>query len=220
MSNIRISDLDQVADSTTAKLLIDGVFPFSQKNVSNNNELTTYRATFQQLLDLFTALNSSTYILPPGLIMPYGGASTADIKPLHGWKICNGDLLPKAGYLALYGVIGDTYGGAAGDNRYFKLPDLRGRTLIGAGKGTNLQNYTRGTSDGFEAVALTTSQMPIHSHTYEKMNVEASNNADATSTGGINIYNSSTTLYTSENGSGASHPNMQPYTVINYIIKT
>jgi len=220
MSNIRISELEQVAASTTAKLLIEGVFPFSQKNVSDNDNLTTYKATFQQLLDLFTALNSSTYILPPGLIMPYGGESTTAIKPLNGWKICNGSQLLKADYSALYAVIGDTYGGAAVDSLYFKLPDLRGRTLIGAGAGPGLQSYVRGINGGAEDITLGINQMPKHSHQYEKMNVEANNKASATSSGGITVYNSSSNLFTTDNGGGSPHPNMQPYTVINYIIKT
>ena len=217
MSNIRISDLEQVA---AAKLLIDGVFPFSQKNVSNNEELTTYKATFQQLLDLLTTLNSSTYILPPGLIMPYGGTEAAfnQIKPSNGWKLCNGDQISKADYSALFAVIGNTYGGAAGNTALFRLPDLRGRTLIGAGQGTNLGSYLLGLQGGVEDVTLGISQIPSHSHTYDRGNsccaFTKGNTNSALDPQGTNVSSSSTA------GGSNSHPNMQPYTVINYIIKT
>ena len=219
MSNIRISELDPVA---ATKLLIEGVFPFSQKNVSNNNEVTTYKATFQQLLDLFTALNSITYILPSGLIMPYGGTDTAFnlIKPLNGWKICNGDEISKAEYSALFAVIGNTYRGASTNSTLFKLPDLRGRTLIGSGQGPSLPSYSLGIEGGTETVILNINQIPAHTHTYDrgfsnKMFQSGTNQSALDPQGVPNpLSNSGST------GSNLPHNNMQPYTVINYIIKT
>lgn len=220
MSNIRISELEQVA---AAKLLIDGVFPFSQKNVSNNDELTTYKATFQQLLDLLTTLNSSTYILPPGLIMPYGGTEAAFnlIKPSNGWKICNGAQISIVDYSALFAVIGTTYGGATVDKALFRLPDLRGRTLIGAGQGTGLGNYLLGMQGGVEDVALVLPQIPSHTHTVSVPNM-VNNEVTASSANVLNHTgpSGSETKTSSSAGNGNSHNNMQPYTVINYIIKT
>lgn len=210
MSNIRISELIQVTDLT-----LDGVFPLSQPDLTNNDVMTTYSANLQQVLDLFAV------IFPTGLILPYGGKDVTSAffqTSLKGWSLCDGSSLVKSNFTALYAAIGDTYGASTNT---FKLPDLRGRTLIGAGQGTGLVgDYILGAAAGVEAVVLGTTNLPKHSHTYEKMNVEANNKAAATSSGGITVYNGSTTLFTSENGSGAAHNNMQPYTVINYIIKT
>lgn len=226
MSNIRISELDQVA---ATKLLIDGVFPFSQKNVNNNDALTTYKATFQQLLDLLTTLNSSTYLLPPGLIMPYGGSETAFnlIRPFNGWKICNGAQISKVDYSALFAVIGTTYGGANVNQALFSLPDLRGRTLIGAGQSGSLTNRILGISDGDESVNLSTNQIPSHNHAVLHLGSHtsfATGNAQTaydSYQGGSNFISvADDGFQTGNRGGSQSHNNMQPYTAINYIIKT
>ena len=52
------------------------------------------------------------------------------------WALCAGQQMLVAQYQALYAVIGNRYGGTAGQN--FNLPDLRGRTAIGAGTGPGL----------------------------------------------------------------------------------
>lgn len=61
-----------------------------------------------------------------GTIMAVG----YDYAPL-GWLPCNGQLLPVQPYQALYALLGNNYGGVAGQT--FALPDLRGYTVIGAG---------------------------------------------------------------------------------------
>ena len=60
-----------------------------------------------------------------GTIIPYAGQVLPD-----GYAFCQGDLLSIAQYPELFSVIGTTYGG---DGRVtFALPDLRGRTPLGA----------------------------------------------------------------------------------------
>lgn len=67
-------------------------------------------------------------------------------------------------YPALYAVIGTTYGGNA--SSYFNLPDLRGRSPVGTGQGTYLQNVTLGQKRGSDTpITLTQAQMPSHTHT-------------------------------------------------------
>lgn len=50
-----------------------------------------------------------------------------------GWAFCDGQELLIAEYRGLHAMLGTTYGGNG--TTTFKLPDLRGRTAMGAGRG-------------------------------------------------------------------------------------
>lgn len=60
-----------------------------------------------------------------GTIMAVG----FDYAP-RGWALCNGQLLPIQGNTALFTLLGTVYGGDG--KTTFGLPDLRGRTIVGA----------------------------------------------------------------------------------------
>ncbi|MBV7327265.1 tail fiber protein [Chloroflexi bacterium TSY] len=80
----------------------------------------------------------------------------------RNWAFCDGTTLMIKDNTSLFSVIGTTYGG---DGRTtFCLPDLRGRTPIGAGGGVGLSHYYWGQTVGVERVELSTSQIPSHSH--------------------------------------------------------
>ena len=80
----------------------------------------------------------------------------------RGWAKCEGQLLPIAQYSALFSLLGTSYGG---DGRTtFGLPDLRGRSAIGAGQGPGLSNYPQGAPGGHETTTLTVQNMPSHNH--------------------------------------------------------
>lgn len=50
----------------------------------------------------------------------------------RGWAMCEGQLLPLNQHMALFSLLGTTYGG---DGRTtFALPDLRGRVPVGVGR--------------------------------------------------------------------------------------
>ena len=78
------------------------------------------------------------------------------------WKFCHGQVLNIADYPAAHAVIGTAYGGDGITT--FQLPDMRGRTLVGAGHGAGLSERIFGTTGGAETVTLTSEQLPAHSH--------------------------------------------------------
>ncbi|AZI24174.1 phage tail protein [Pedobacter sp. G11] len=78
------------------------------------------------------------------------------------WAICNGQTLAIRTYTTLYAVIGTYYGGDGTST--FKLPDLQGRTIVGAGQGQGLTAYSLGDAEGTEAVAVGMSEMSAHTH--------------------------------------------------------
>ena len=51
----------------------------------------------------------------------------------EGWALCDGALLAPSANPTLFSILGTTYGGNGSTT--FALPDLRGRTLVGAGTG-------------------------------------------------------------------------------------
>ncbi|WP_310557140.1 tail fiber protein [Flavobacterium sp.] len=78
------------------------------------------------------------------------------------WAFCQGQTINIASNTAMFSILGVTYGGNGTTN--FKLPDLQGRTIIGAGQGPGLSAYNLGQVGGAEAVTLTSQQMPAHIH--------------------------------------------------------
>lgn len=78
-------------------------------------------------------------------------------RPMRGWARCEGQLLPIHQNQALYAILGTRYGGNGVTT--FGLPDLRGRVPRGIGIQTPL-----GAFGGVRQVALTTAQMPSHTH--------------------------------------------------------
>ncbi|WP_077530385.1 phage tail protein [Vreelandella utahensis] len=73
-----------------------------------------------------------------------------------------GQQLAISEYSALYSLLGTQYGGNG--TTVFSLPDMRGRSPVGAGQGPGLTNVPRGSKRGSESVTLTTPQLPSHSH--------------------------------------------------------
>ena len=89
---------------------------------------------------------------PVGTIVMYGGS----VAPA-GWLLCDGAAVSRTTYSELWGVLGTTFG--SGDTvNTFNLPDLTDRFPLGPGA------RALGNSGGAEEVALTTAQLPSHSH--------------------------------------------------------
>jgi microcystin-dependent protein len=76
-----------------------------------------------------------------------------DFAP-SGWALADGQLLSIQDNLALFTVIGTTYGGDG--KTTFALPNLDGRTTIGAGG-----VFPAGDASGFDSVFLTTDEVSI-----------------------------------------------------------
>lgn len=79
-----------------------------------------------------------------------------------GWASCDGQLLPISQNTALFSLLGTYYGGDGKSN--FALPNLNGRTPIGAGQGTGLSDYSLGDMGGADSVTLLTNEIPYHTH--------------------------------------------------------
>ena len=143
-----------------------------------------------------------------------------------GWAMCDGQLVPIAQNIALFSLIGTTYGGNG--QTTFALPDLRGRAPMQFGQGPGLTPRAHGEALGTEAHPLALTEIPNHSH---PLGASAGNGTSdavaggvlASSPAGIPQYggNSDTTLAVDTvglAGGNQPHNNMQPYLVVNFII--
>jgi microcystin-dependent protein len=154
----------------------------------------------------------------------------------RSWAFCAGQILSIAQNTALFSILGTTYGGNG--QTTFALPDLRGRTPVGAGQGPGLSNISLGQVSGSETVTLLTTQMPAHTHTLTgNVTMQVNNDTagltdDATNRrfGAIgNVFTSATTdlvnmaplnstLAIGIAGNSQPVPIRNPYLGMNYII--
>ncbi len=145
----------------------------------------------------------------------------------RGWAYCDGQLLAVSQNDALFSLFGTNYGG---DGRTtFGLPDMRGRIPIHAGSGPGLSSRRLGEKSGAETVALSSSQIPSHSHTtqgyatsHKADNVDPTDNVPASSS--VNCYSaeapdtSMADFAVSTAGASQSHTNMMPFLCVHFIV--
>ena len=178
------------------------------------------------------ANNTNTSATPAGAILQFAGSTAPD-----GWLICNGDTVSRSTYANLFAAIGEAYGAGNGSTT-FKIPDLRGRVPVGAGQGSGLSNRVLAVSGGQQSAALSINQIPAHTH-FMFADASVSNNTGFTTAttqvpkeGGIlgdasqdhKYRMKSTTVAaslgkTSSVGSSSAVGRMQPFLVVNHIIK-
>jgi microcystin-dependent protein len=194
------SQLNSLLSQSSASTIYLAQVAASATYVTQTSASTTYltqtsasTAYAAKSLEATVAALSTT---PVGTIVMYGGTTAPT-----GWLLCNGQ--STSGYTALAAIVGGT------------VPDLRGRAPIGYGQGSGLTNRaTIGATTGAETHTLITSEMPIHNHSGYIFGSGSGN----TGLGATTIANTATT--TGNAGGDQPHNNMQPSTVVNFIIKT
>ena len=154
-------------------------------------------------------------LIPVGAVFAYGSSDAPS-----GWLSCLGQEVYRNDYPELFAVIGTTYGAGNGTTT-FNLPDLAGRVVVGQGSGTGLTARSMGAEGGAETHTLTASEMPSHTHTVQNtVQISGFNTLTESdnSSNELDLVNSQTTTSSSA-GDGDAHNNMQPFTVLNYIIR-
>lgn len=156
-----------------------------------------------------------------GLVSPVGGMMAfAGTSAPSGWLLCDGAAVSRASYSELFAVVGTSYGAGNGSTT-FHVPDLRGRTSVGAGAGPSLTARAVGQAFGAETHTLTVAELPSHTHQERPA-------------GGVNWFQRYQTTertwpgeaggnilgpQTGPTGGGGAHNNLPPSLVANSIIK-
>ncbi|WP_394209149.1 phage tail protein [Enterovibrio calviensis] len=86
------------------------------------------------------------------------------------YREADGAILQTADYPALYSLLGNNYGGNG--TTTFQLPDLRGRTPVGAGFSPPLEQKF-----GKETLSLTDTQLPSHRHNIDAESITVKSKA-------------------------------------------
>lgn len=164
-------------------------------NATNLNQLQT---------NVENAIKESN---PVGTIKIFAG-STAPT----GYLICDGSAKSRTTYSELFSTIGTTYGSGNGSTT-FNIPNLKGKVVVGLNS-SDTDFDTLGETGGEKTHVLTTSEMPSHAHTFQ-FDQTSGSLTEVVKTGAQGSYGKAT----SSVGGGQAHNNLQPYMVLNYIIK-
>ncbi len=152
------------------------------------------------------------------------------------WAFCAGQTVNIASNTALFSILGTTYGGNG--TTTFMLPDLRGRTIVGAGTGPGLSTYNLRQAGGVENASMSSGNMPAHMHSVTaQLNISATANPASLSNPIGNLYGldqNAETIYSadgniqmakinanitmSNTGAGAPFEILRPLLGLNYII--
>ena len=182
----------------------------------NENVAVTATATELNYVDgvtsaiqtqLNTLTTSISTAVPAGVITQFGG-STAPT----GWKLCDGTAYSRTvTYNTLFDAIGTTYGAGDGSTT-FNVPNLKGKVPVGLDDSQSEFNLL-GETGGAKTHTLITAEIPSHSHS----SLQLGNAGGST---GLPVTGTVTTdTTTGSTGGGGAHNNLQPYIVVNYIIK-
>lgn len=165
VNNVSPTDAKHINGPATAIIQIETVLGSGTGLVGSKADLNTRLAVNVQ---------PDGIIIPPGVYVPYGGSSAPT-----GWLLCDGSAVSRSTYAALFAAIGTAYGPGNGTTT-FNVPDMRGRSPVGAGAGTGggasgaagtapsggsgITNVTVGSWKGEELHVLTTGELASHAH--------------------------------------------------------
>lgn len=186
-----------------------------------------------QELELYLSTLPTGGSSPSGSLTAFAGSAAPS-----GWLLCDGTIVSQATYSNLYAVVGGTYntGGEGAGN--FRLPNIKGRVIVGR-DASQTEFNTLGETGGAKTHTLTTGEMPSHNHTgittfdgdHQHTYSDFPNSFQDLDFGSYTFRRAPQTALTgvaglhfhslsinSTGGSGA-HNNLQPYIALNWIIK-
>jgi microcystin-dependent protein len=239
--NFAVSDEVKAAINEVYQADIDAMRNLANisKSIMNNNDLLNIPANEVNMLGninvnnnanikgnlvvdgdvTFKAKNSNIMeIFPQYMVIAWAG----EVIPT-GWAICDGNK-----------YILNNFGNAVRSIALnaIKTPDLRGRFVLGGGKGDNLTNRSFNENGGSETHKLTIEQIPTHNHSIDWSNLGCKGGlcGEFTALNKSGIYQGDWAYRTPQEKSGMPyntgmiggsqpHPIMPPFYVLTYIMK-
>lgn len=164
--------------------------------------------------------------VPTGTIAAFAGSSAPT-----DWLLADGSAVSRTTYATLFALISTTYGVGDGSTT-FNLPNLKGRVPVGRDAAVS-EFDTLAETGGAKEITLTGAQSGVAAHTHgfkDKSGLanSASGYIASREGNGSGFMRHGSTDQTDNNMIAAAsaadasqaHSNLQPYLVINYIIKT
>lgn len=152
--------------------------------------------------------------IPTGVVLALAAAPAPT-----GYLVCDGSLHNERDFPRLARVLQRTYCTAsapcgAGE---FRVPDLRGRVVVGTGTGSGLTPRGLGDAFGSETHVLTVAEMPAHNH---RIGRQAQINMGGPGAELTQFEEPSRPeAFTQSTGGGQPHAIVQPSISLTYIIK-
>jgi microcystin-dependent protein len=196
---LKIPNLDWFKDSITQAL---AEMTIRENWAGDDNAIRTQATQYaSKMLSEYTVLPFNPF--PIGMIIAWPAISAS----LDGYLSCDGSSYNIDDYPELFAVLGYDFGGSGAN---FNVPDLIGKTLIGAGGSFSPQSV-----GGEEEHTLVESEIPSHVHT-----IPLTATTLAVEPGEVTVLTPVPILTqnTGATGGGGSHNNMQPYIALNYLI--
>lgn len=193
--------------------------PNTTTPVNKNNLNKIEEGIYQNSIDIQN-------IIPAGIVSAYGGNNAPE-----GWLICDGSEVSRTTYRNLFSAIGINYGEGNGTTT-FNLPNLKGKVVVGIDS-QDEDFDTAGKTGGEKKHTLTKAELPslvgsIVMHAAADATNVQSVTGDFQSSITNNKYRSGGDVATGARsfgnidfrvGNNTPHNILQPYTVVNYIIK-
>jgi microcystin-dependent protein len=146
-----------------------------------------------------------------------------------GWAFCDGQLMPISQNTALFSLLGTFYGGDGKST--FALPNAQGDGVMHTGQGQGLSQRFLGEMGGSETVTLLQTEMPVHNHSLQGSNSNASTSNPASQTVLARSFlglsykadppgplKSMALESLTVAGGSLPHNNMMPYLTMNFVI--
>lgn len=134
------------------------------------------------------------------------------------YLLCDWSAVSRTTYGGLFALISTTYGVGDGSTT-FNLPNLKWRVPVGRDSGQT-EFDVMGETGGAKTHTLLTAEMPAHTHTLPVANGSSGGGGNTGAQGDYFWALTWGNFTTSATGGGGAHNNLQPYLVLNYIIKT